>query len=127
MGGRSPDPRSEIRNPKEIRDPKPEWRPVATRFFGLRPSGLFRISDFGLRISRSRSHVPAIPRLVFRVTTLKVQARLLVAFLVQVVEKRWVGGGGKLASQLVEPGEQGQEAGLGVCRGHPGDGGLELN
>ncbi len=41
-------PKSEIRNPKEIRSPKPEERPGS---FGFRISAFFRISGFGFRIS----------------------------------------------------------------------------
>jgi hypothetical protein len=42
-------PKSEIRGPKEIRNPKPEGGRLLTLLsdFGLRPSFGFRVSDFG--------------------------------------------------------------------------------
>src|SRR5580765_7868202 len=50
--------KSEIRNPKSERNPNAEIRKADGRSdvswnFGLRPSGFFRISDFGFRISFS--------------------------------------------------------------------------
>ena len=48
-------PKSEIRNPKEIRNPNSEITSVVVAagwsWFGFRNSGFFRISDFGFRIS----------------------------------------------------------------------------
>jgi len=47
------DDKSEARNPKSERNPKPEIRNRCTQdcvFFGLRNSDFFRISDFGIRI-----------------------------------------------------------------------------
>jgi hypothetical protein len=68
-----PSPKTEGRNPKEIRSPKPEItnafdrrgadRPTVSRsaklfgFFGFRNSGFLRVSGFGLRISRA-THSP---------------------------------------------------------------------
>src|SRR5262245_16498515 len=48
MKTRRSNPKSEIRNPKEIR--MPNVRTTTSRFSGFRISGFFRISDFGLRI-----------------------------------------------------------------------------
>jgi len=46
-------PKSEIRNPKEIRRPKSEsyTTPLSVIVFGLRISDFELLSDFGLRIS----------------------------------------------------------------------------
>jgi tetratricopeptide (TPR) repeat protein len=45
-------PKSEVRNPKEIRKPKTRNAiGEVRRLFGFRDSGFFRISDMGLRIS----------------------------------------------------------------------------
>ena len=69
--------KSEIRNPRSEKNPKSEARIGCPRLgagcgktaaFGFRPSGLFRISDFGLRIlflrvpERIRSRTPTIGR-----------------------------------------------------------------
>ena len=66
-------PKTESRNPKEIRSPKPEitdafdrrgadrptdsWSAKSLGLFGFRNSGFFRVSGFGLRISRA-THSP---------------------------------------------------------------------
>src|ERR1017187_10356121 len=44
---KGPNPKPEIRGPKEGRNPKSE---MPERGFGLRYSAFFRVSDFGLRV-----------------------------------------------------------------------------
>jgi len=46
---KGPNPKPEIRGPKEGRNPKPEMLEVASTF-GLRYSAFFRVSAFGIRI-----------------------------------------------------------------------------
>jgi len=85
-------------------------------------SNLFSARDYA---RPTISNMPAIPRLIFRLAILQPEPRLLVAFLVQIMQQLRVGIARELLCQFVNACEQRQQARLRLGRRHRFDGGVQ--
>ena len=80
------------------------------------------VRDSSRRLSyNSTSDVSAITLGILGIAALEEEARFLVALFVQVMQQGWVRRGGQRPCQLINSGEERQQAGLGIGRGHEFD------